>query len=108
MATTNELIALGNDQDFRQRIRTLMLVQAGVVYNENPATANHTARANFASKIAQSPGLADALASALAARTNLQASVVTYDFNAHRVVTDATDAAISSQIATDWNYLAGV
>jgi hypothetical protein len=41
-------------------------------------------------------------------RTNLTASVVTYNFDAQRVQSDATDAAIRSQIATDWNYFAGV
>jgi hypothetical protein len=41
-------------------------------------------------------------------RTNLTASVVTYNFDAQRVQSDATDAAIRSQIATDWNYFAAI
>lgn len=108
MATTAELIALGDDSDFRQRIRALFLLEGGVVYAESGATPNHAARALFASKIAQAPSIADSLAPALVQRTNLTASVVTYDFDARRVVTDATDAEIRSQIATDWNYFAGV
>jgi hypothetical protein len=108
MATTSELIALGNDADFRQRVRALFLLEAGVVYAENPATADHSARALFASKIAQEPGIADSLAPALVQRTNLTASVVTYNFDAQRVETDATDSEIRSQIATDWNYFAAV
>lgn len=107
-ATTAQLIILGNDPNFRQRIRTLVLLEAGVVYNESAATPNHTARANYASKLAQAPGLADSLAPVLASRTNIAASTVTYNFDAGRAETDATDAAIRSQIATDWNYLAGV
>lgn len=108
MATTNELVCLGNDPIFRQRIRALFLLEAGVVYGESGATPNHAARALFASKIAQSPGIADGLAPALVQRTNLTASVVSYDFNNGKVVTDASDAAIRSQIVTDWNYFAGV
>jgi hypothetical protein len=48
------------------------------------------------------------LAPVVATRTNIVASTVTYDFTLRAVVTDATDAAIRSQINTDWNYLAGV
>lgn len=108
MATTAELIALGNDSHFRQRIRALFLLEGGVVYAESAGTANHTARANFASKLAQTPGFAETLAPALAQRTNLTASTVTHNFDAQRVESNATDAAIRSQIATDWNYFAGV
>ena len=108
MATTAELIALGNDGHFRQRTRALFLLEGGVVYAESGATPNHTARANFASSLAKNPSLADALAPALVQRTNLTASVVTYNFDSQRVESDASDAEIRSQIATDWNYFAGV
>jgi hypothetical protein len=108
MATTAELIALGNDSDFRQRITTLFLLEAGVVYGESGATPNHAARALFASNIAKQPSIAASLAPALATRTNISGSTVTYNFDAQRVETDATDAEIRSQIATDWNLFAGV
>jgi|SRR5678815_1745336 hypothetical protein len=108
MATTAALSALADDQEFRQRIRALFLLEAGVIYSEAGTVPNHTARANFASKIAQNPGIADSLAPALVQRTNLVGSVVTYNFDARRIETDATDAAIRSQINTDWNYFAGV
>src|SRR5689334_11831489 len=108
MATTNELIALGNDANFRQRVRALFLLEGAVIYNEAGSVTNHAARANFASKIAQNPGLIDSLVPALVQRTNLVASAVTYDFNGQKVVTDASDAAIRSQINSDWNYFAGV
>jgi hypothetical protein len=107
-ATTDQLIALGEDAHFRQRVRTLMLLEAGAVYNEPTPPANHTARALFASKVAQNPGIADTLAPALATRTNIAASNVTYDFALRAIVTDATDAAIRSQINSDWNYLAAI
>lgn len=108
MATTAELIALGNDGSFRQRIRALFLLEAGVVYAESAGTANHGARALFASNLAKNPSIADALAPALVQRTNLVGSTVTYNFDAQRIESNATDAAIRSQIATDWNYFAGV
>lgn len=107
-ATTDQLIALGEDAHFRQRIRTLMLLEAGAVFNESSPPANHTARANFASKVAQNPSIADGMAPVIATRTNIVASTVTYDFTLRAVLTDATDAAIRSQINSDWNYLAGV
>lgn len=108
MATTAELIALSEDAHFRSRVRALFLLEAGVVYGESGATPNHAARALFAGKIAQSPGIADSLAPALAQRTNLTASTVTYNFDNRRVQTDATDSEIRSQIATDWNYFAAI
>lgn len=108
MATTAELIALGNDSDFRQRVRALFYLEAGVVYAENSGTANHAARALFASKIATGVIDAGSLAPALAQRTNLTSSTVTFNFDAQRVESDATDAEIRSQIATDWNYFASI
>lgn len=108
MASTAELIALGNDNHFRQRCRALFLLEGGVIYAEATSVPNHTARANFASSIAKNPGLADSLAPALVQRTNIVGSTVTYNFDAQRIETNATDAAIRSQINTDWNYFAGV
>lgn len=108
MATTNECIALGNDSYFRKRVAALFQLEAGVVYAESGATPNHAARALFASKVSQAPGVAESFAPALAQRTNLTASTVTYNFNEFRVATTATDAEIRSQIATDWNMFAGV
>lgn len=107
-ATTDQLIALGEDAHFRQRIRTLTLLEAGAVYGESAGTTGHTVRAAFASKIVSQPSLADTLATAIATRTNIAASTVAYDFSLRAVVTDASDAAIRSQINSDWNLWAGV
>jgi hypothetical protein len=108
MASTNELIALGDDQDFRQRVRALFYLESGVVYAENPATANHSARALFASKIMTNQIDGGSFAPALAQRTNLAAETVTYNFDDQRVETSATDAEIRSQISTDFNLFAGI
>lgn len=107
-ATTAQLIALGNDAAFRQRVRNLMLQICSQVYGEDAGTASHGARVAFAFKIVQSPGLADQFAAVIATRTNLVASTVSYNFADGQVQTDASDGAILSQIATDWNFLAGV
>lgn len=107
-ATTQQLVALSNDSQFRQRIRVLVLQICAQIYAEDPATASHAARVSYAEKILQVPSTADQLASILVTRTNLVASSITYDFTNGAVVTDASDAAILSQLATDWNLLAGV
>lgn len=108
MATTVQLSALGNDLSFRQRIRVLVLQQAAVVYAEDAQTAKHADRLGFAVTLLQHPERADTLASVLATRTNLANSTVTYSFGDAQIQTDASDAAIASQIATDWNLLAGI
>jgi hypothetical protein len=108
MAATNaQQAALGRDISFQLRVRPLFLQQAAVVYAESGATTGHATRVLLANKIAQSPGASDSLAACLATRTNLAASNVSYNFDANRVETDASDASISSQIATDWSLFAG-
>lgn len=108
MATTAQLTALAQDGLFRQRVRNLVLFEAAAVYAESGGTANHAARATYAIKILQSPSLADQITDVIVTRTNLSSSAVTYDFDRRAVVTDASDAAIRSQVATDWSMLAGV
>src|SRR4051812_49323345 len=107
-ATTDQLTALSVDSAFRQRIRNLVLLEAAVVATEVNTVTQHNARTAFAFKVIGSPGFADSIADVLCARTNLVSSTVTYDFARRAVVTDATDAAIRSQIATDWNMLSGI
>lgn len=107
-ATTAQLVALAGDGAFRLRVRTLALQEAAVVYGELGNTTGHASRVVYALKLLMSPALADQVADVMATRTNLVASVVTYDFDRRAVVTDATDAAILSQIASDWNMLSGV
>lgn len=107
-ATTDQLTALAQDGFFRQRVRNLLLLEAAVVMAEVNTIPNHSTRQAYALKVIASPAVADQATDYLCARTNLIASNVTYDFTRRSVVTDATDAAIRSQISTDWNTLAGV
>lgn len=108
MAATNaQQLALGRDVGFQLRCRPLFLQQAAVVYAESGATTGHATRVLLANKITQTVGASDSLCAALATRTNLAGSTVTYNFDKQCVETDASDAAISSQIATDWSLFAG-
>ena len=107
-ATVNQLNYLADDSAFRQRVRTIVLQQAAVVYAEGTGVANHAARVIFAISLLGTPELAAQLAQVIVTRTNLVASNVTFDFDRRAPVTDATDAAILSQVAADWNMLAGV
>lgn len=107
-ATTAQLIALAGDNSFRMRVRTLALQEAAVVYGELGSTTGHAARVAYALKLLQAPSLADQVADVMATRTNVVLSTISYDFDRRAVVTDASDAAILSQLASDWNLLAGV
>lgn len=107
MATINQLNTLADDPNFRARVRVLVLQQAAVVYAEAPSTP-HAVRAALAAKVISNTGFADALANVLVTRTNLVASAVSFDYTLGHHVTDASDAAILAQIATDWSMLAGV
>lgn len=102
-ATAAQLSALGSDQKFQDRIKSLLIQQAGVVYGQGASTPGYA----YARQILQG-SVNPLVAQIIANRTNLVASNVSYDFNEGHVITDATDAAIQSQIATDWAMLAGV
>lgn len=101
--------ALANDGRFRLRLRGALATVANVVLNENVNITGHAARAAYARQVVGAiDQYVNALAPSLVMRTNLFVGVTTaYDFNQGAVVTDASDAAIESQITTDWNNLAG-
>ncbi len=105
-STAAQLAALGNDSQFQYRVRSLILQEAAVIYGEAPATPD--TRRTFARNVLANNDVAQRLAVVIANRTNLVAGATSYDFTSGHVVTDVTDAAISSQIASDWNLLAGV
>lgn len=68
----------------------------------------HSARRQLAQAIITNPlGMATSLAPTICNATNLIAANTTYDFEAGAIITDASDAAIRSQIATLWNLMAG-
>ena len=111
MATTARTqFFLAGDPHFRTRLRNAGSVIAWQVLDEDPGTANHTQRANYARNVLSNLDVWAAQQSAsIVTRTNLNTPEETtfdYDIGAH--VTTATDAEIESQLATDWNDLAGV
>lgn len=108
-STADQLAALGNDPQFRLRIQSLLVQQAGVVYAESSGTTNHPFRVAYAKQVLASPGTyAPNVAQVIVNRTNLVAGATTYNFATGHVETNVTDAAMSSQLATDWDMLSGV
>lgn len=108
-STADQLAALGNDNQFRLRVQSLLVQQAGVVYGEGTGVTNHATRAAFAKQVLNNPGgIAQNVAAVIASRPNLVAQNTTMDWATGRVKTDATDAQIQSQISTDWDMLSGV
>lgn len=107
-ATVSQLNALADDTFFRRRLRNIILQVAAVIYNEGAGVGNHAARASYAITLIQNPSRAEELAKIIVTRTNLVASTITYDFDKGEILTDATDGALTSQITSDWNMLAGV
>lgn len=103
---------LSKDQNFINRLSSLLLSEAGVVAAENSGTPFHTERRALAQAIISNPEhMTRSLAPAICNATNLVAANTTWNFEsgeAGACETDATDGAIRSQIATLWNILAGV
>lgn len=108
-ATTDTQNVLAQDAKFIRRLAALLILEAQVVTAESVGTANHAQRRGLAQQILSSPyQTAASFAPVIAMSGNLLAANTTYDFVQIATVTDATDAAIRSQIATLWNTLAGV
>lgn len=107
-STADQLAALGNDSQFRLRIQSLLVQQAGVVYAE-VGDPNHATRVIFAKQVNNNAAqVAQNVAAVIVNRTNLVAATTTYNFATGHIETSATDAQIQSQLATDWNMLSGV
>ena len=115
MATVNTSLtqqALANDGAFRARIKNALATIAWQVLGEDPATTGHGARTTYARQVL---GALDQAASFTAGwivvRPNVFQTNVTVGFDPVTtqivVTTDATDAALQSQIATDWSLIAG-
>lgn len=104
-STASELAALGNDQQFQLRVRSLMLQVAATIAEE--AAQDPDTRRNYARNIIQNPELAQRAAIPVANMTNVIAANTTYDFDTGQVITDITDAALFGQITAGWDLLSG-
>lgn len=106
-ASADQCAALARDSNFQVRVLSLAIQYAtATVYTEDPATPSHSIRLAYARSVVAGGG--GNIPNIIANRPNLVASNITYDFSTGHTKTDAIDAAISSQIATDWNMLSGV
>jgi hypothetical protein len=101
--------ALAADLNFQIRVRACLGDVAWQVLEEDPATADHATRASYANAVIKNLTMtAQQVSPWLVMRPNLMAANTTYSFAAEATTTDATDAAIESQLMTDWNEMAGV
>lgn len=107
-ATSDQISALSRDSSWAQRVQSLLIQQAAVVYSESIDVVSHATRVAYAKAILANPSGYTGVAVTIANRTNIIGSNITYNFSDGHIVSDVTDAAISSQIASDWNMLAGV
>ncbi len=108
-STAAQLARLANDQQFRDRIQTLVGQIAGEIYGEAANTAHHAERLAYARQVTLNPQFHAQIAAAfLVTRPNLSIQDTTFNFTSGFLETSATDDEIRSQIATDWNLLAGV
>lgn len=103
--------ALANDPAFRRRLKGSLARIAFQVLTEvgNP---NHTARKAYALSVLANPDNAvSTLAGIFVFRTNLFTATTSVQFDGIggvQVITAATDAALDSQLSTDWDNLSGV
>lgn len=107
--TSRTQMLLADSPHFQSRVKASLTTVASQVLNEDPSTEHHQARAAYANLVNTNLDIyARNVALVVSMRTNLLTPATTFDFEIGAVVTAATDAEIASQLATDWNMLAGV
>jgi hypothetical protein len=104
-STASELAALGNDQQFQLRVRSIVLQVAGQVSQE--AAQDPDTRRNYARQVVQNPEIAQRAAIPVANMTNVVAANTSYDFETGQVISDITDAALFGQVTAGWDVLSG-
>jgi hypothetical protein len=101
--------ALAANASFQTRVRNALATVAWQVLNEPASTPNNTARVVYARGVINNlQGTAVQIAPWLVDRPNLFQFETSFDFPSGDVVTASGDADIESQLATDWDTLAGV
>lgn len=96
---------LARQVDFLTRVENRIVGQAKVVKDENINTSNHVKRAQYADEVlSHSASKAIQWATYLAGSTNVVGTLTNLDSGS--VATSVTDAALDSQISTDWNLFA--
>ena len=96
-ATNAQQAALADAPGFQAQVRASIMKKAlSIIENTGSYTAAQLARAK---SIGQGQSL-QAYYAAVAGGTNVVASAITYDFVTRTVVSDISDAALDSQVAT--------
>jgi len=94
---------------FHERVKGALSNVAFQVIAQGRDTPDEIIRYNFArTALANLDGVTNSTVGWLVGRTNLNGANTTYNYDIPAVITDATDAAIESQLMTDWDVLAGV
>jgi len=94
---------------FRTRVKDCLVNVAFQVLSQGKDNAAEIVRYNYARSVIQSPdAAASSTVSWLVERTNLLSANTTFNWDINEPVTDATDAAIQSQLMSDWDVMAGV
>jgi hypothetical protein len=101
--------ALAANATFQTRVKNALATVAWQVLNEDVSTPGNTARVQYARQVINNlQGSAMQVAPWLVDRPNLFQFETSFDFPSGDVVTQSGDADIESQLATDWDVLAGV
>lgn len=100
--------ALAVDPNFQVRVKNALATVAWQILNEPTDTPNNTMRVAYARSVIQNlPMYAGQICPWLVDRPNLFQFETSFNFPSGHVVTASGDADIESQIASDWNVLAG-
>lgn len=103
--------ALANDPTFRQRLKASLSRIAWQVLIEVVTVDTPTRRTYARNFLANPDGVVAQLVGSFVFRTNVFAAATTLAFDGRGgtlVQSAVTDAAMDSQLATDWSSLAGV
>lgn len=103
--------ALANDPTFRQRLKASLIRIAWQVLGEGAITDHATRKVYATAVIANPDGVVNTLVGSFVFRTNVNATTTSLAFDGRGgvlVQSAVTDAAMDSQLATDWSALAGV
>lgn len=98
-------LALAADSTFLTRLKAACLVVAEQVIAESSGTENHPARLELAVTVLRTPTRSADFAQFMVMRPNVLGEVTSYSFIDAAILTAASDAALQSQLATDWNTL---
>jgi hypothetical protein len=103
--TALEAYALSIAPTFQHRLSILLDAEAIIVLREAGATPDHDRRSDLAKSVLYGP---DAYAATLARQLVLDTNLIAAGVTADGSDSLATDGAIRSQIATNWNAWCGI